>query len=430
MSVFAPLSRPLALTPGWAKNELWRKARAVPSLDLRFAESKSLVDAYTGQNLVTFTRASSGTFVGSNGLIQTASTDVPRFDHNPTTGESLGLLVEEQRTNSLTYSEDFANAAWVPLTAAVNGNATTAPDGATTADKLLSNSGSQGQITHTVAMTASTVFTYSVFAKKAEWNFLLLRLRGNDGTDTGAWFDLQTGGLGTVEAGNTATIQALANGWYRCTITRTSASGATAPRQRIIATNADNTWSAGDGTSGIFIWGAQLEAGAFPTSYIPTTTAAVTRSADVASITGTNFSSWYNQTEGTMFASCQNTQNTGGVVFGVGDTFDNTIYVTAATANNVAYRSGGSLQALITASISSSLSNVVFTYKANDFAATSNGGAISTDTSGAVPINPVRLKIGSSAWDASGTNIPGGHIRRLAAWPMRLANSTLQTITQ
>jgi hypothetical protein len=259
MSVVIPSLRAAVAVPGWAKNELWRRARAVPSLDLRFANNKSLIDAVSGQQLITFTRASSGTYVDSAGVLQTATTDVPRFDHNPTTGESLGLLVEEQRTNSLTYSEDFTNAAWVPLLAAVTGNAIAAPDGATTADKLVSNNASQGQITHTVAMAASTVFTYSVFAKKAEWDFLLLRFRGNDGVDSGAYFNLTSGSAGTVESGNTATIQAFANGWYRCSISRTSGSGAAAVRQRLIATNADNTWSNGDGTSGIYLWGAQLE---------------------------------------------------------------------------------------------------------------------------------------------------------------------------
>ena len=93
-----------ALAPRWSKDRLWRAARAVPSLDLNFADSKSLTDGVTGQNLVTFTRASSGTFVGSDGVLRTAANDVPRFDHNPTTGESLGLLVEEARTNLLLNS--------------------------------------------------------------------------------------------------------------------------------------------------------------------------------------------------------------------------------------------------------------------------------------------------------------------------------------
>ena len=342
-----------------------------------------------------------------------------------------------KRQNLLTYSEDFANAAWVPITAAANGNATTAPDGATTADKLLSNSGSQGQITHTVAMTASTVFTYSVFAKKAEWNFLLLRLRGNDGTDTGAWFNLQTGGLGTVEAGNTATIQALANGWYRCTITRTSASGATAPRQRIIATNADNTWSAGDGTSGIYIWGAQLEAGAFPTSYIPTTTAAATRSADVASITGTNFSSWYNQAEGTIFTEAAIAQPASGgnqFIFRANDnSFNNNItiniqgggFASVATAAGGVFDGAATNVIALTANVNQRIAGG---YAANNLGVSSNGGTVAVDTTATMPTALNRMDIGS---DHNGTNrVRAGTIRRLAYWPTRLANSTLQTITQ
>jgi len=83
---------------------LWAKAGAVPSLDLRFADDKSLIDAVTGQQLVTHTRVGSGTFTDSAGTLQTAATNVPRFDHNPTTGESLGLLVEEARTNLLLNS--------------------------------------------------------------------------------------------------------------------------------------------------------------------------------------------------------------------------------------------------------------------------------------------------------------------------------------
>jgi hypothetical protein len=92
MSVVIPSLRAAIAVPPWVKNELWRRARAVPSLDLRFADNKSLVDAVTGASLITFNRASSGTYTDSAGVIQTASNNVPRFDHNPTTGESLGLL--------------------------------------------------------------------------------------------------------------------------------------------------------------------------------------------------------------------------------------------------------------------------------------------------------------------------------------------------
>jgi hypothetical protein len=90
MSVVIPSLRGAIAVPGWAKNDLWRRARAVPSLDLRFADNKSLTDAITGSNLVTFTRASSGTYTDSAGVLQTAATDVPRFDHNPTPAKAWG----------------------------------------------------------------------------------------------------------------------------------------------------------------------------------------------------------------------------------------------------------------------------------------------------------------------------------------------------
>ena len=91
----------------------------VPSLDLPFADRKSLVDRISGNNLITFTRSTTGTYVGSDGLIKTASVNEARFDHNPATGEILGLLVEEARTNVLQYSQDFTNAYWTKTNSSV-----------------------------------------------------------------------------------------------------------------------------------------------------------------------------------------------------------------------------------------------------------------------------------------------------------------------
>jgi hypothetical protein len=418
-------------------NPLWDLAGVPASLDQRFAESKSLVDAVSGQQLITFTRASDGAVVNSAGQIEIVAANVPRFTHDPVTGESLGLLVEEQRTNSLTYSEDFTNAAWVPLLAAVTGNAIAAPDGATTADKLVSNNASQGQITHTVAMAASTVFTYSVFAKKAEWNFLLLRLRGNDGVDSGAYFNLTSGLVGTVESGNTATIQALANGWYRCSVARTSGAGATAPRQRLIATNADNTWSIGDGTSGIYLWGAQLEAGAFPTSYIPTTATAVTRSADVASITGSAFSSFYNQSQFTVYMDIVRSYSgnfpafPNFASFSDGTSANNIVlYGTQNNQNitNFGLTANGAVQNDFVARPSNFPGpNLVAQALATNSSMFAVNGVLTTeDTSIAMPVGVNQLRIGS---DRNGLAQWGGPIRRLCFWPQRLPNSTLQNIT-
>ena len=235
-----------ALAPGWVKNELWRKARTVPSLDLRFADNKSLVDATTGASLVTFTRASSGTFVGSDGVITTAATNEPRFDHNPTTGESLGLLVEEARTN------------------------------------VLLNSATLSTQSVTVAAAANTLSFY---------------------------------GTGTV------------------TLTGVSTAGP------LVGTGANNRVSLTfTPTVGVLILtvsgsviNAQLEAGAFPTSYIPTTAAAATRSADVVSITGTAFSSWYRQDEGTLFVDYKVASSSGNLIGSSDGTNNNRIFLGIAS---------------------------------------------------------------------------------------------------
>jgi hypothetical protein len=149
----------------------------------------------------------------------------------------------------------------------------------------------------------------------------------------------------------------------------------------------------------------------------------------VASITGSAFSSWYRQDEGSFF--CSTTAPKGIVVYGTGDTFDNTQYVSVGSSNNVNIRSGGASIANLTAPISTTaLTNIAYGYAADNFAAVSNGGVISTDTSGAVPLAQVRLKLGSSAWDTAGLNNLNGTIRRLTYWPTRFASTTLQAITQ
>jgi hypothetical protein len=276
-----------------------------PSLDLNFASNKSLVDDISGNNLITFSRASTGTFVGSNGLIQTAASGVPRFDHNGATGESLGLLVEEARTNLLTYSEQFNDVAWVKDGTVVTANSIVAPDGTLTGDKLIETATTAVHRTYSERFVAIlTPYTTSVYAKAGERSWVSLA----GITNTRVWFNLATGTVGT-NGGLTASIQAVGNGWYRCSVTQTTTS--IFGYLDVGVGTADNTNSyAGDGISGIYIWGAQLEAGSFPTSYIPTTSATATRAADVASITGANFSSWYNQGSGSVVANVLASQGT------------------------------------------------------------------------------------------------------------------------
>lgn len=280
MSTLIPSLRGAIAVPGWAKNELWRRARALPSLDLRFAENKSLVDARTGSNLVTFTRASTGTYVGADGLIKTAAVNEARFDHNPTTGESLGLLVEEQRTNLLLWSEGFDNASWTKTLATVTADAGIAPNGLIVADKLVGNSSVDNHYVqqNIAGATSGTSYTSSVYAKAAEISRIEI-LHAVGATLYAQGFDLSNGTLLTrVTAGTTAAtggfIQPVGNGWYRCGITQTSDGTSGAIR---VTLRSGSTIGFDATSQGVLIWGAQLEVGAFPTSYIPTLPTFVSR---------------------------------------------------------------------------------------------------------------------------------------------------------
>ena len=415
-----------ALTGPWASNELWKNARAVPSLDLRFADNKSLVDAKTNASLVTFTRASTGTFVGSNGVLQTASTDVPRFDHNPTTGESLGLLVEEARTNLATYSEQFNDASWTKTSSTITANTVVSPDGLTTGDSITSSAGLLGRVEQTISQTTGTTYTLSTFAKANQYTFCQLRITGTVvGAITRAYFNLTTGTI-TGAANCTASITPLGNGWYRCSIAYTAIlTAAATPR---IYGQVDAADTVGDGTSGIYIWGAQMEAGAFPTSYIPTTTATVTRAADVASITGSNFSSWYNQTEGTVFAEYRTpASGTRGIAGFNDNTANERIELfTSGTDPKMLVVDGGTTQADLDGGtiVASTMTKTAGAYAVNDFSIVHAAGTAVTDTNGTLPtVN--RLLIGA---DQAG-NYQNGQTKRLTYWPVRLANPTLQSIT-
>lgn len=204
-------------------------------------------------------------------------------------GRSVGLdLIEGARTNLLLRSQELENATWVKADATVSADATAAPDGTSTADRLVEAATvAAHQVTQQITKAASAlVYCFTVYAKAAERRYLLLT---HDTGAAGAYvtFDLL---LGTISGAATtfgaftaasAAIEAVGNGWYRCHLRSTTDTG-TAFNNRIrIGNIADlSGGSTGDGTSGVYVWGAQLEQAAFPSSYIVTTTAAATRNAD------------------------------------------------------------------------------------------------------------------------------------------------------
>jgi len=407
-----------------------------PSLDLLFT-NRSLVDNISGQNLITFTRASSATYVDSNRLIKTAATNEPRFDHNPVTGESLGLLIEEQRTNLLLYSEQLDNASWTPTNVTVATNATTSPGGDATAESFLETTanGIHGIIQSVT--TTSTRHTFTFFIKANGRTRFIIGGSSSLGGSIGAgiFFDLSTNSyVSGAASGAIASVQVLSNDWKRISYTW-DANAATGNLGIYLVDSGTNYSYVGDVSKGIFLWGAQLEAGAFPTSYIPTTTAAVTRAADVASITGANFSSWYNQTQGTLFTALRPTNTSQGGVIGLinssGANISEGFYMAASTAQLRAtnyFASNSASNDFVNNSPTLGLNRIALAGLATD----SGTGAYFNGLTGSVNssqtqgfVNIAGIKIGESY----GQRLTGT-IARLTYWPARLPNPILQTLTQ
>jgi hypothetical protein len=252
-------------------------------------------------------------------------------------------------------------------------------------------------------------------------------------------FNLATGAKGVVSDGYTSDITPAGNGWYRCSVT-TTATAATWYAEVDIGEADNDIGYTGDGTSGIYIWGAQLEAGASATSYIPTAASQVTRAVDVASMTGTNFSSWYNALGGTWVVEGDahfRASDTSEFV-GISDGTSNNCY--SISANNVssvnriqlsAYVAGASQLSGVYGSngtyTESASVKIAAAFVLNDARLAQDGAQIgANDTVCALP--PVdRLNIGTGY--VAGNRPINGHIKRLTYYPVRLANATLQALS-
>ena len=390
---------------------------------------------------ITFTRASTGTYFDSAGVLQSAAIDSPRLDYNPSTLAARGLLIEEQRTNLLTYSEQFDNAAWSKTNSSITANATTSPGGTVTADKLVEalDTNLVHQVTQSgVTIVSLATYTASVFVKadtrtRVRVGFLVAA----SGVVADANLTAGTIGAASAFGGGTAaasSIQAINNGWYRISVAGSGAAGTSGELRVELLDASGNRQYNGDGTSGLFIWGAQLEAGAFPTSYIPTTTTALTRNQDRAVVN--TLSPWFNATTGTIYAEFALTQPaSGGNQFlarfsdngynnQIGDFVSSTGFVGISTA------SGGVFDGLATTAVvvsANTITKAAGAYATNDLAAVKDGGAVATDNTATIPSGLIRFDLGS---DHGGlNNIKAGHLRRITYYPRRLSNAELQAIT-
>ena len=427
------------------------------ALDLQFAADKTL-SARKGPTPV-FTRGSSGTFVGSNGLIQSAGNNVARFDHDPVSRACKGLLIEESRTNAARYSGQLvigtgwsANAT-PSVTSIVDGlgpdgnNAYEVAEAANTGSHTLFNTGGTGT-TGATSVVSGITYTGSTFVKKVagsvDWIQLSFSTVGF-GSVQYANFNISNGTIGNFSS-SSPQIQAAGNGWYRCSVSA-AATVTTATTSNLFTafTNDVDTTTrlpsyAGNTANKILAAMGQFETGSFPTSYIPTTTTSVIRSADVCSISGSAFSGFYNPLEGSLFTSAifnaPVAYGASQAIIDINDTtVANRLRLTRGNASGFAAFNNTSNNNL-NASIPSSTASQSFTvqkcsagFKLDDFVFYTNNSQIGSDNSGAMIVSPTTFTIGDASAEFTPRLYLNGTLSAIRYYRKRLPNAKLASLT-
>jgi hypothetical protein len=392
---------------------------------------------------VTFTRAgNTATVVNSTGDVVLINADLPRFDFNSLTLACKGLLIEESRTNLFTYSEDFSDVFWIKTGMLAFGSgsvvdAITSPDGTINADLLTENTSAGNHVIATnlsFNFVSGTAYTQSYFVKANGRTKFQTTFRSNWFGTTGINFDL-TAKTATLLSGSTAstsgTITEFKNGWFGITHTATATATGSSPSDTFLYF-ADATGAisyTGNGTSGAYVWGAQLEVGAFATSYIPTVASQVTRNADVATMTGTNFSDWYSAGAGGVVVRVlpSTVSGTRPALQFDDATADEVIALRGETTNpELVIVDGGSPQAQIDAGTiaANTAYNLGAAWNTDNCAAAVNGGAAVTDTSATIP-TVTQARLGSN-----GTDYLNGQIQTVRYWPQRIINAEVQAFSK
>ena len=417
-----------------------------PSLFLNFMNPNTL------DPRIAFTRASTATYTDVNGVLQTANNDTPRWDYDPVTHALRGLLIEEARTNNLWPSIPVAGS-WGQTNLSIVSNIAVAPDGSTTFAKLVdtATTGPHYSIAGPLqTLTASQSYTFSIHAKAGENRYLQLIFDNNGATGTNATFDLQTGTItgpassGGGATGSVATMIALGNGVYRCTLTSNlgaNTTGRFAVQHSIVpspgAVFGGNPYT-GVAGNGLFVWGAQVELGAFPTSYIPTTGSTVTRGADVCQITSGNMG-WYSAAASSLFGEfyipgalpsptpnvrelCGLSDGTTAnrlVLRALGALSSNGVFYSSVTGTN-------NVSAALPALTADAVSKQAAAWNGTTGHGTTNGGAI-VSVNSALPGGINLFMIGNNSPGANATI--SGYVRAVRYWPRVLSDAEMQQVT-
>lgn len=396
------------------KDSIWNIA-GTPTLDLNFALNKSLIDNVSGNNLTTFTRSSGATYIGDDGLIKTAGINVPRFDHDPMTGQSRGLLVEDP----LVMVGGEMQAGGSNLLSTENVPNIIAPDGTNTAIyNYGSGTGSQYQTVGERGAVDSNgkIYTMTVFAKAGEQSRFML-VGGAEPSTKEAVFDVSTGTIirQPTHVNSSASITPYKNGWYRCSVTFLRETAGANYFFFWLPMSGPTTYGWAPGT-GMYFWGLNIaEDATFPTSYVYTDNGYLTfsRAADNLSITGSNFTNIFSPS------------NANGTMYGVANSpFSN---LTLFSVNAWPWRIQRELVGISNINISPISSGIKKVGITNgdgnnsvyvDGAQSWTGNVVNTS-------NGSQLNIGMG--DSRYTN---GTISRLIYWPRKLSDTVLQSITQ
>ena len=380
-------------------------------------------DAQLEQGLVATDYIETGASTAQAGILE----DLPRLDYSG--GASCpSLLLEPQRSNLITQSEYLNSNIFLRQGVTITDNATTSPEGLVNAAKLVESATTGTHRVLTAAgLTISGDVSISVYAKAAERSWIYLA----NNNIAGAFFDLANGVIGNVSASLTADIEPIGNdGWYRCTIK----GAAVASERWIVYTSTGNltTSYTGDGTSGVYLYGATIEQGSYPTSYIPTYGSAVTRSLDSCLATGV--SDLIGQTQGTLFIDSK--------VAGISSGFEVGCFsVSDGTNNNkvsiLQYLNGDTIRITITTdgvnqsdvSITKTRGlfyKVAVVYAENDFRVFIDGVKVATDTTltpPSVPLTRVAYDIGYGAYKMI------GKVKQTLVFPTALTDSECIALT-
>jgi hypothetical protein len=377
--------------------------------------------------------------VNSSGVITAATNNEPRFDYNPVTLACNGLLIEESRANLIPNSAQFN--LWTQDGTSVSANSLSAPDSTLSADLIISSAGAAAvhRASQSLTLTASQTYTISVYAKAGAYSYLAFGFAVNGSNYATYSFDLLNGTVGTSYssglANRSARIANAGNGWYRCSVTATISTVLTgiiyvggSPTATWVQSSRGFPSYVGDGTSGIYAWGAQFEVGASQTSYIPTESTALTRNADVATITGANFSSFWNAGVGgtTVTALPSTVSGTRPLVQFDDGTANEIIALQGNTTNPELYIvDGGTPQAQIDAgTIAANTAYRLAAGWATDACAASvNGGSPVLDGAATIP-TVTQARLGSD-----GTNYLNGHLQTIEYYDRKPTNATLQSLS-